>query len=110
MGSDLQPRYPALSKIIEIAHQIAVYDRRGASLVHEIMMAVAEAQISDRPQPIETAPRERTRILLLYCPKQGGWQTGEWYPEKNRWVSNMNMETLNPTHWAEVPSEPRKEV
>ncbi|HEX2727652.1 MAG TPA: hypothetical protein VHN20_17655 [Beijerinckiaceae bacterium] len=69
-------------------------------------MAVAEAQLENRPRAIDSAPREPTQILLLYCPKQGGWQTGEWYPEKSRWVSNMNMETLHPTHWAEVPREP----
>ena len=99
-------RFPALSKIVEIAQQIDVRDPHGAGIVREIIMAVAEAQLENRPREIDSAPRIATQILLLYCPKQGGWQTGEWYPEKNRWVSNMNMETLHPTHWAEVPREP----
>lgn len=30
-----------------------------------------------RPELIATAPRETARILLLYCPQQGGWHTGE---------------------------------
>ena len=106
MGSDVHLRYPALSKIIEIAHQIDTRDPQGALLARALIMAVAEARLDDRPRPIETAPREATRILLLYCPKQGGWQTGEWYPDKSRWVSNMNMDTLHPTHWANVPVEP----
>lgn len=109
MGSDVHLRYPALSKIVEVAHQIDSRDPQGVLLVRSILMAVAEARLGERPRPIDTAPQVPTEIRLLYCPKQGGWQTGEWYPAKNRWISNMNMETLNPTHWAEVPRDPVEE-
>jgi hypothetical protein len=100
------PLYPALAKIIEIAHQIGARDPEGALTMRRMIMAVAEARLDDQPRPIESAPRLPAHILLLYCPKQGGWQTGEWYPDKDRWVANMNMDTLHPTNWAEVPPEP----
>lgn len=100
-------RYPALAKILEIAHQIGARDAEGALTMRRIVMAVAEARMGYRPLSIDTAPRLPAHIVLLYCPRQGGWQTGEWYPGKNRWVSNMNMDTLHPTDWAEVPLEPK---
>ena len=54
------------------------------------------------PEPITTASRERERTLLLYCPEQAGWQTGEWF--EGRWVSSADAETvLEPTHWTDVP-------
>jgi hypothetical protein len=55
-----------------------------------------------RCSPLRHRLRERT--LLLYCPEQGGWQKGEWC----RWVSTADIETvLEPTHWTEVPPEPK---
>ena len=109
MSTDVHLREPALSKIVDIAHRIDARDPQRAELVRAIMFAVAEARLGERPRPIETAPHVPTRIFLLYCPKQGGWQTGEWYPQKDRWVSNMNMETLHPTHWTGVPREPQQD-
>ena len=57
------------------------------------------------PSPIGAAPREAGRILLLFCPEQGGWHTGEWWD--GRWVSSANIEVvLEPTHWSDVPQPP----
>jgi hypothetical protein len=56
------------------------------------------------PEPIDVAPRERERTLLLWCPKQGGWQTGQWF--EGRWGSTAeNEHELYPTHWAPVPPD-----
>jgi hypothetical protein len=64
--------------------------------------AIAGASI---PEPIATAPRERERTLLLYCPEQAGSQTGEW--GEGRWVSTADIEiVLEPTHWMDVPAFP----
>jgi hypothetical protein len=43
------------------------------------------AQAGVSAQPVATAPRDPERTILLYCPEQGGWQTGEWC--EGRWVS-----------------------
>jgi hypothetical protein len=57
-------------------------------------------------EPIATAPREPERTLLLYCPEQAGWQTGEWC--EGRWVSTADVEiVLEPTHWTDVPPDPQ---
>jgi hypothetical protein len=100
-------RYLELAKIVDLAQLMNVSSPDGARIYRSILLAVAEARIGDRPRPIDTAPQVGTEVLLLYCPKQGGWQTGEWYSDKKRWVSNMNMETLHPTHWAYAPEEPQ---
>ena len=62
-----------------------------------------------RPQPIATAPQIPERTLLLYCPEQGGWQTGEWLDERKCWVSTAAIEEcLEPTLWTEVPPVPEE--
>ena len=49
-------------------------------------------------------PRIAERTLLLYCPEQGGWQTGEWLHERQCWVSTAAIdEVLEPTMWTEAP-------
>jgi hypothetical protein len=54
-------------------------------------------------EPIGTAPEEPGRPLLLWCPEQAGWQTGEWLNERG-WVSTLDANThLEPTHWMEAP-------
>ena len=105
MRAGPRSKYPALAKIVEAAHQIDTRDRLGALAMKAILMAVAEARISERPQPLDKAPRQSPKMLLLYCPTQGGWQTGQWDPKKERWVSNLNREPLSP-HWTDVPEGP----
>jgi hypothetical protein len=90
--------------------------RRGDSMKRRDVFAIAggavalsvgasRAQAAIRAHPI-AAPRELERTLLLYCPEQAGWQTGEWL--EGRWVSAADIETvLEPTHWADVPAEPK---
>jgi hypothetical protein len=59
------------------------------------------------PEPIATAPRAGERTLLLYCPEQAGWQTGEWC--EGQWVSTADIEiVLEPTHWTDVPEPPKE--
>ena len=36
--------------------------------------------------------------MLLYCPEQGGWQTGEWLGDRKCWLSTAAIdECLEPT-------------
>ena len=54
---------------------------------------------------IGTAPREPDRTLLLFCPEQGGWQTGRWID--GEWRSTaMTAFRLVPTHWTTAPTNP----
>jgi hypothetical protein len=53
-------------------------------------------------RPIGEAPREPERTLLLYCPEQGGWQSGEW--RLGEWTDTLTGgKSLKPTHWMEPP-------
>src|SRR5215204_2356073 len=66
---------------------------------------VAEAQKTTGPQPIDTAPRELEKTLLLFCPEQAGWQAGQW--QHGRWISTASVEVeLDPTYWRPIPSDP----
>ena len=59
------------------------------------------------PMPMSRAPKIQERTLLLYCPEQGGWQTGEWLHERKCWVSSAAIEeVLEPTLWTEAPEAP----
>jgi hypothetical protein len=44
------------------------------------------------------------QVLLLYCPKQGGWHTGVW--ADGRWVARIAPTIeLEPTHWMLAPPD-----
>jgi hypothetical protein len=59
------------------------------------------------PMPMSRAPRIAERTLLLYCPEQGGWQTGEWHHDRQCWVSTAAIDhVLEATMWTEAPDEP----
>ena len=58
-------------------------------------------------RPIETAPHDtaQERPFLLWCPEQGGWQTGVWF--KGQWMDSITLKNpLAPTHWMETPPDP----
>jgi ADP-heptose:LPS heptosyltransferase len=55
---------------------------------------------------IATAPTDDPeRTLLLFCPEQGGWQTGLFF--EGRWLdfATLTLE-LEPTYWLPEPPEP----
>lgn len=59
------------------------------------------------PEAIATAPRDADHALLLFCPKQGGWHTGQWFG--GRWLPAVpSTEVLEPTHWMAMPPEPEQ--
>ena len=103
------------AKAIKIAQEIVngaaletLAPRAGSS--EELIAATALARdlisAATRPQPIATAPKTAQRDLVLYCPEQGGWYTGEWLGEK--WLLAMDAELeLKPTHWMVAPAAPR---
>lgn len=67
-------------------------------------------------QPIETAPKDGTQILLFwpYITQEGGVTTGHWYRAgegvPDRWYSPIvNGYATPPTHWMPLPSPPSPE-
>ena len=62
-------------------------------------------QLSDA-SPIGDAPTDDPeRTLLLFCPEQGGWQTGVFF--EGRWLDSSTLtEVLEPTHFTGVPRDP----
>jgi hypothetical protein len=67
-----------------------------------------------RWQPIETAPKNATRLILgnakglhnrliKVC-------TGVWCSYDNKWVSVISERTCTPTHWMPLPEPPAKSL
>lgn len=63
-------------------------------------------------QPIETAPKDGTRVLLFvppYGPSTGHYEPARvnWGPNASLWVSHsvLNKEAA-PTHWMPLPTPP----
>jgi hypothetical protein len=68
-----------IDKLVGLGHKHGI----AKSDMLDIMMLLKEmrgaAASRPEPQPIHTAPQDRGRTLLLYCPDQGGWHSGEWF-------------------------------
>jgi hypothetical protein len=96
----------AVRRIAEIADQLTGGPANARDLIGELFQLYAEVLRKEEPivRPIETAPKVAHRKVLLFCPKQDGWQVGEWTGE--RWVSVWKLEFLDPTHWTDVPPPP----
>jgi hypothetical protein len=81
------------------------HPRRKASAKAQGYVDDAQAKRFPSPDPIGTAPREAERILLLFCPEQGGWHSGLWH--HGEWTDALTGEKhVKPTHWMDVPPEP----
>lgn len=59
-------------------------------------------------QPIETAPKDGT-VVLLWCkpPKNRGTRTRIARFAYNRWSSHSSCHALQPTHWMPLPDPPK---
>lgn len=57
-------------------------------------------------QPIETAPKDGTEILLFVDPKP---QVGAWHPKAKDWIDQSweyFFQGPGPTHWMPLPEAP----
>ena len=63
---------------------------------------------AQRALPIRDAPLDDPeRTLLLFCPEQGGWQTGVFF--EGRWLDFATLSVeLEPTHFTDVPPDPEE--
>lgn len=59
-----------------------------------------------KPQPIETAPKEPTNLLLVF---DGDWYVG-WWNAKGFWATygNDGWVAITPTHWLPLPPRPEE--
>jgi hypothetical protein len=99
---------PALNRLTELANDVAKHHPTGRELVSELFAEFARVLRDQYTQPkdIEAAPKQPGRKLLLFCPKQDGWEIGSWSGE--RWVSLRTIEFLDPTHWVDPPPDPNR--
>jgi len=68
--------------------------------------------IADQWQPIETAPKDWTDVILFDEERDPPVFEGYFSMEdggRNCWMENQGMgsEPVNPTHWMPLPSPPR---
>ncbi len=84
-----------------------------------LMNATPAAPKEDRSemnwQPIKTAPKDGTTIILLGKTKHAAWdfiETGHWYRlEGGKWLYHhyIGDEPRQPTHWMPLPAAPKME-
>ncbi len=60
-------------------------------------------------QPIETAPKDGT-LIIVGCPGSPHlWDVGRWEKMKrvpDRWANSMGALPFTPTHWQPIPEPP----
>ena len=99
----------ALERVVHLANQLSKGPANARQLVRELFVAFTNVMREEhwKPQPIASAPKEPERALLLYCPEQGGWHTGEW--RQGEWTDALTRaKHLKPTHWTDVPPRPEE--
>ncbi|MGF6212396.1 hypothetical protein [Comamonas sp. 4034] len=69
----------------------------------DVLLAQIDEHHSERWQPIETAPKDGTTILLLCT--SGGIADGCWDLRDESW----NYAYIDPTHWQPLPATPKQE-
>lgn len=66
----------------------------------------AAARARDDWQPIETAPKDGTRVLVWH-PYWNAASTAQWYGTDWRIVYDLKPFVSQPTHWRPLPAPPR---
>jgi len=73
--------------------------RRSAQLVNYVLVAASGMQW----QPIATAPKDGTEVLLT----DGHWtRTGYWAKRIETWSVDTAVSLKPPTYWARLPAPP----
>ena len=58
-------------------------------------------------QPIETAPKDGTRVLLARRDWLESMALGFWSDDLGEWKSVIGASFLGATHWAPLPEPPK---
>ena len=61
-------------------------------------------------QPIETAPKDETRILMYRTGYAESTAVGAYWPTWEQWVSVPGSYTWKPTHWMPLPKPPSEDT
>lgn len=98
------------------AYCVGVLDER---IEQKSVIRALEAKVAEREwQPIETAPKDGTQILVtgFYCQsKNRFYEAAEWNEVTNGWW-NLSVEfaeancLIGPTHWMPLPTPPTQEA
>ena len=89
-----------MSQTIAVSDDAAAPDTEAiAHILEDLAQDIVDPA---RPRPIATAPRESGASVMLFCPRQGGWHVGQWWPEgRGGWVASIDTSIgLDATHWA----------
>ena len=100
------PGSAPLHRLGSIAAELTRTHPNASDLVQELFALAAYLTRQEQTiEPIETAPQDAGLQLLLYCPTQGGWHTGEWY--QGAWTDALTrVKNLHPTYWTDLPRAP----
>jgi len=87
-----------------------VSDFRAGRLIDPTTLseAVASAR-AEGWQPIETAPKDETEVLLWCGPREmqlGVWQASPSVEGGGWWMTTAECSTIYPTHWQPLPAPP----
>lgn len=113
----------AMADAYEHAKALAIHIR-GAEInrIRWNMRYAYEAMLANQWQPIETAPKDGTRIITLVCgfkPTIGWWGENGWTNDQAEaterlidiadWlVVDDGTSGYSPTHWMPLPPPPKK--
>ena len=74
------------------------------------LIPLVEAGERAQWQPIETAPKDGTKVLL-YKPDDEFWcssiATARWWAKESEWLCTGSAYFPAPTHWQPLPPEPK---
>ena len=111
------PRGSGLPKVSKPSNNVAgtfisfsLFDRPVAEIDDNNLAAhvhaVDQGEEMSEWQPIETAPRDGTEILLFARgPYKDDYRgVGQWSGQRNDWFWNF---AIRPTHWMPLPEPPR---
>lgn len=68
-----------------------------------------QAIVERRWQPIETAPKDGTTLLVwnpTWYQGKGGQCVGVWFRPESKWYSIEITMSIQPTHWMPLPEPP----
>src|SRR4051794_37629628 len=88
-------------EFVQVRNAVALPGR-----VRTIRAEAEELRAEPQPRPSSAAPTDDPeRTLLLFCPEQGGWQTGVFL--EGRWLDFATLTVeLEPAHFTDGPPDP----
>ena len=101
------------AKVREVAQFLKAGGWQARASDLKMLQELAEHWLASQWQPIETAPRDGTEILLGYFLEAGGGgrpSVAFWHDIHKKWCGNeglLNAEGyFSPTHWQPLPIPP----